>query len=135
MEKTRKTQRIYLKRDTRFFLQGIWLLMKESWSIVLPFLILYSVINVIATSLLVKLFLRFSLVLSGNTYIGQDNLTAYLTAPTTILLLLPLCGTLAFLFAGFPATTIAPLRELIFVCVIAMLLFFAGLCGRKLLQK
>ena len=52
-----------------------------------------------------------------------------------ILLLLPLCGTLAFLFAGFPATTIAPLRELIFVCVIAILLFFAGLCGRKLLQK
>ena len=52
-----------------------------------------------------------------------------------ILLLIPACGTLAFLFAGFPATTIAPLRELIFVCIIAVLLLGAGLCGRKLLQK
>ena len=52
-----------------------------------------------------------------------------------ILLLAPLCGTVAFLAAGFPATTIAPLRELIFVCIIAVLLFFAGLCGRAMLKK
>ena len=52
-----------------------------------------------------------------------------------ILLLAPLSGTLAFLFAGFPATTIAPVRELAFVCLIALLLFFAGLSARALLKK
>ena len=51
-----------------------------------------------------------------------------------VLLLIPACGTLAFLAAGFPATTIEPLRDLVFVCIIAALLFFAGLCGRKLLS-
>ena len=52
-------------------------------------------------------------------------------------LLLILAGSfvLAFLFAGFPATTIAPVRELAFVLVIALLLIGAGLCGRALLRK
>ena len=52
-----------------------------------------------------------------------------------ILLLLAASGVLAFLFAGFPATTIAPVRELAFVCIIAVLLFGAGLCARALLRK
>lgn len=52
-----------------------------------------------------------------------------------VLLLIAGCGVLAFLFAGFPATTIEPLRDLTFVCIIAVLLFGAGLCGRKLLRK
>ena len=52
-----------------------------------------------------------------------------------ILLLIPFCCTFAFLFAGFPATTIAPVRELAFVCIIAALLIVAGLCARKLLRK
>ena len=52
-----------------------------------------------------------------------------------ILLLIAVSGVLAFLFAGFPATTIAPLRDLIFVCIIAVLLIGAGLCGRRLLRK
>lgn len=52
-----------------------------------------------------------------------------------ILLLIAGSGVLAFLFAGFPATTIQPLRDLIFVCIIAVLLLGAGLCGRKLLRK
>ena len=52
-----------------------------------------------------------------------------------VLLLIAASGVLAFLLAGFPATTIAPLRELIFVCIIALLLIGAGLCGRKLLKK
>lgn len=52
-----------------------------------------------------------------------------------VLLLIAGSGTLAFLAAGFPATTIAPARELAFVCVIALLLIGAGLCGRKLLKK
>lgn len=52
-----------------------------------------------------------------------------------ILLLIAGSGVLAFLFAGFPATTIQPLRDLIFVCIIAVLLIGAGLCGRKLLRK
>ncbi|MBR4907275.1 MAG: zf-HC2 domain-containing protein [Clostridia bacterium] len=52
-----------------------------------------------------------------------------------VLLLIAASGVLAFLFAGFPATTIAPARELAFVCVIAALLIGAGLCGRKLLRK
>lgn len=52
-----------------------------------------------------------------------------------VLLLIAASGVLAFLFAGFPATTIAPVRELAFVCIIAALLFGAGLCGRKLLEK
>lgn len=52
-------------------------------------------------------------------------------------LLLILAGSfvLAFLAAGFPATTIAPVRELAFVLVIALLLIGAGLCGRALLRK
>ncbi len=52
-----------------------------------------------------------------------------------ILLLIPFCCTFAFLFAGFPATTIEPLRDLIFVCITAVLLIGAGLCGRALLRK
>lgn len=52
-----------------------------------------------------------------------------------VLLLIAGSGTLAFLAAGFPATTIAPARELAFVLVIALLLIGAGLCGRKLLRK
>ena len=52
-----------------------------------------------------------------------------------ILLLIAGSGVLAFLFAGFPATTIQPLRDLIFVCIIAVLLIGAGLCGRKLMRK
>lgn len=52
-----------------------------------------------------------------------------------VLLLIAASGVLAFLFAGFPATTIAPARELAFVCVIALFLIGAGLCGRKLLRK
>lgn len=52
-----------------------------------------------------------------------------------VLLLIAASGVLAFLFAGFPATTIEPLRDLIFVCIIAALLIGGGLCGRKLLQK
>ncbi len=52
-----------------------------------------------------------------------------------ILLLIPLCGMLAFLFAGFPATTIEPIRDTVFVLVIAALLFGAGLCGRALFEK
>lgn len=52
-----------------------------------------------------------------------------------ILLLIAASGVLAFLAAGFPATTIAPVRELTFVLVIALLLIGAGLCGRMLLRK
>jgi hypothetical protein len=52
-----------------------------------------------------------------------------------VLLILAGSFVLAFLAAGFPATTIAPVRELAFVCVIALLLIGAGLCGRKLLKK
>jgi hypothetical protein len=52
-----------------------------------------------------------------------------------VLLLIAASGVLAFLFAGFPATTIAPVRELAFVLVIALLLIGAGLCGRRLLKK
>ena len=52
-----------------------------------------------------------------------------------VLLILAGSFVLAFLAAGFPATTIAPARELAFVLVIALLLIGAGLCGRKLLRK
>lgn len=52
-----------------------------------------------------------------------------------VLLLIGGSFVFAFLFAGFPATTIAPVRELVFVLVIAVLLIGAGLCGRKLLRK
>ena len=52
-----------------------------------------------------------------------------------VLLLIAASGVLAFLFAGFPATTIAPARELAFVCVIALLLIGAGLSARALLKK
>lgn len=52
-----------------------------------------------------------------------------------ILLILAGGVTLAFLAAGFPATTISPLRDLMFVGVIAVLLIGAGLCGRGLLVK
>lgn len=52
-----------------------------------------------------------------------------------VLLILAGSFVLAFLAAGFPATTIAPVRELTFVLVIALLLIGAGLCGRMLLRK
>ena len=52
-----------------------------------------------------------------------------------VLLILAGSFVIAFLAAGFPATTIAPARELAFVLVIALLLIGAGLCGRKLLRK
>ena len=52
-----------------------------------------------------------------------------------ILLILAGGFTLAFLAAGFPATTISPLRDMMFVCVIGLLLIGAGLCGRGLLRR
>ena len=52
-----------------------------------------------------------------------------------VLLILAGSFVIAFLAAGFPATTIAPAQELAFVLVIALLLIGAGLCGRKLLWK
>lgn len=52
-----------------------------------------------------------------------------------VLLIIGVSGVLAFLFAGFPATTIAPVRELAFVFVIALLLIGAGLSARALLKK
>lgn len=52
-----------------------------------------------------------------------------------ILLLIPFCGTLAFIAAGYPATTISPLRDLMFVCAVSVLLFGAGLSARALLKK
>lgn len=52
-----------------------------------------------------------------------------------VLLILAGSFVIAFLAAGFPATTIAPAQELAFVLVIALLLIGAGLCGRKLLRK
>ena len=52
-----------------------------------------------------------------------------------VLVIIAASGVLAFLFAGFPSTTIEPLRDLIFVCIIAVLLIGAGLCGRKLFGK
>ena len=52
-----------------------------------------------------------------------------------VLLILAGSFTLAFLAAGFPATTITPLRDLMFVGVIAVLLIGAGLCGRSMFVK
>ena len=52
-----------------------------------------------------------------------------------VLLLVAGSFVLAFLAAGFPATTIAPVRELSFVLAVAVLLIGAGLCGRKLMRK
>lgn len=52
-----------------------------------------------------------------------------------LLLIIAASGVLAFLFAGFPTTTIEPLRDLIFVCIIAVLLIGAGLSARALLWK
>ena len=52
-----------------------------------------------------------------------------------VLLILAGSFVIAFLAAGFPATTIAPVRELAFVLVIALLLIGAGLFGRALLRK
>ncbi|MBR0507775.1 MAG: zf-HC2 domain-containing protein [Clostridia bacterium] len=52
-----------------------------------------------------------------------------------VLLLIAGSFVLAFLAAGFPATTIAPVRELAFVLVITLLLIGAGLCGRTLLRR
>ena len=52
-----------------------------------------------------------------------------------VLLLIAGSFVLAFLAAGFPATTIAPVRELAFVLVVTLLLIGAGLCGRTLLRR
>ena len=51
-----------------------------------------------------------------------------------VLLLIPASFVLAFLAAGFPATTIAPMRELLFVCFIAVLLIGAGLSARAVFK-
>ena len=52
-----------------------------------------------------------------------------------VLLILAGSFVIAFLAAGFPATTIAPVQELAFVLVIALLLIGAGLSARALLKK
>ena len=51
-----------------------------------------------------------------------------------ILFLIAGSFTLAFLAAGFPATTIAPVRELAFVCIIAVLLIGAGMSGQAVFK-
>ncbi len=50
-----------------------------------------------------------------------------------IFLLIPACFAAAFFLSGFPATTIDAPYELLLVCIHALLLIGAGLCGRKLL--
>ncbi len=95
-------ERIRAKRKELFlgiqaFLRDTLYLLKSNWGIVFPFLILYSIVNIVATSALVNLFLRVSMLMHSDTYIDLNNLPGFLTAPTTILALLLLCILVALL--------------------------------------
>ncbi len=78
-------------RDIRLFLNGTWYLIKSNWHITLPFLVVYSVFNMVVTSALVEIFVELALKFKGFTYIGPDNMAAFFTAPGTIIMFLLLC--------------------------------------------
>ncbi len=94
MSKDKKKRTSIANPKTIFFksfLRGIIFLIKKNWKVVIPFLLAYSVVNMIASSVFVKLCIHFAMLMHGDTYISPDNILYFMTAPSTILMLLLLC--------------------------------------------
>lgn len=86
-----------LWRDFRHFLEGTWYLLRDNWAMVFPFLIVYSLANMVVTYLAVDLTIGWSMRLNGISYLSTDNLVSLLTAPSSITLLLLLFIVVCFL--------------------------------------
>jgi len=80
----------------RVVLGGTWYLLKENWRIVLPFLLVYSVVNLLVTTAAIDLLSWAALRFAGMTYIGPDNIAAFFKTPATNVLVL--LGTLVICF-------------------------------------
>ena len=74
-------------KELRLLLLNTWYLLKSNFLIVLPFLIVYSVINILVTSMVVDLATFLALGATGQTYIGPDNAALIIRSPVTILLI------------------------------------------------
>ena len=80
-------------RDLRSILNEALILSRQKWKTVVPFLFLYSIINIGITWISTSVFLSLMLKLYGTTYISPDNVVSFFTSPSTIILMLA-----AFLF-------------------------------------
>ena len=74
--------------EIQVFLLNTWYLVRREWVITFPFLVIYSVFDIIMSSILVRVAIRLAMKLKGLTYIGPDNIVSFLTFPGTILLFL-----------------------------------------------
>ena len=61
-----------------------WYLIRSSFKTVLPFLVLYSAINIIASWIGTTVFLRMAMGVFGTTYISPDNVIDFFSFPGTI---------------------------------------------------
>lgn len=78
------------------FLREMLYLIKCNWKITLPFLVVYSVFNIIATSAVVHMAMILAMRLKGITYVGPDNIISFFTAPTTIVIFFFCVSSLVF---------------------------------------
>ncbi len=86
-----------LVKDLRLFLQNTWYLVISNWRLVLPFLFLYSIVNIFFTSQVVNFLLKIEFLVTGMTYIGPDNIFQFFRSPVTALLILLLLIMVCFL--------------------------------------
>ena len=61
-----------------------WYLIRSSFKTVLPFLVIYSAINIIASWIGTTVFLRMAMGVFGTTYISPDNVIDFFSFPGTI---------------------------------------------------
>ena len=94
--------------EIQVFLLNTWYLVRREWVITFPFLVIYSVFDIIMSSILVRVAIRLAMKLKGLTYIGPDNIVSFLTFPGTILLFLVMSVLVCVLHIIQPLKNIAP---------------------------
>ena len=84
-------------RDFQLFLKETWYLLRKNWATVLPFLFVYSIVNMAVTYLAVNLALDTGMALEGFTYIDSENLLPFLATRGSVILAILLCVVVCFL--------------------------------------
>ena len=84
--KKSKTVESLARKNVHSIISEAWYLIKSSFKTVLPFLVLYSVFNIIATWVGTTVFLRLGMMIYGITYISPDNIKGFFAFPGTIVL-------------------------------------------------
>ena len=86
-----------LWRRLSLYLQNVWYLIRDNWRLLLPFLLLYCVCNLGLTIITLDVLLWCNMLLTGNTYLGPDNILTFFRSPSTNLLTLLLLIVVCFL--------------------------------------